>query len=181
MVSLQGMRITDLDFYLSFPSSLLMWNYLPAQVREKGSSKCPNGACWPQVLPGIWLFFVFNSVHLTFFHQCHKKLFQRQKDPFSFARLTNPENQPRSKIMLWRFWQVLKQMSQISTASQLGPSWWGGLGLVTVPSGTPCSRRLFPISFINAHERGCKTALGSEILLQKCQANSIKMHLGILI
>ena len=134
MVSLQGMRLTDLDFDLSFLSSLLMWNYLPAQVREKGSSKRPNVACWPQVLPGIWLFFVFyHSVQLTFFHQCHNKLFQRQKDLFSFASLTNPENQPRSKIMLWRFWQVLKQMSQISTASQRGPSWQGGLGACHCP------------------------------------------------
>ena len=81
----------------------------PSPSPGEGSSKRPNVACWPQVLPGIWLFFIFNySVHLTFSHQCHKKLFQRQKDLFSFAPLTNPENQPRSKIMLWRSWQILK-------------------------------------------------------------------------
>ena len=61
--------------------------------------------------------------------------------------------------MLWRFWQVLKQMSQISRASQLGPSWPGDLELVTVPTGTPWRRCLFPISFINAHERSCKTGI----------------------
>ena len=65
----------------------------PSPSPGEGSSKRPNVACWPQVLPGIWLLFVFNySIHLTFSHQCHKKLFQRQKDLFSFAPLTNSEN-----------------------------------------------------------------------------------------
>ena len=49
--------------------------------------------------------------------------------------------------MLWKLLQVLKQMSWISTASQLGPSWPGGLRHITDPTGTPWSRSLFPISF----------------------------------
>ena len=49
--------------------------------------------------------------------------------------------------MLWKLWQVLKQKSRTSTASQLGPSWLGGLGHGTVPTGTPWSRSLFPVSF----------------------------------
>ena len=61
--------------------------------------------------------------------------------------------------MLWRFWQVLKQASQISRASQLSPSWPGDLELVTVPSGVPWSRCFFPIAFINASERSCKTGI----------------------
>lgn len=38
---------------------------------------------------------------------CHNKLFQRQKDLFSFVPLTNSETQPRSNTMLWVSCQVM--------------------------------------------------------------------------